>query len=159
MLLEWSTDPMFGNFFRVDTMPVLSLQASAMLLDKLRHWGSLTITLDMGLIIMKKEELQSFCSTFNKDLVLSLHSAVASGRIDGRSIFTDRQVCAFKPKQMCVPKHHYLRLQFQQHDSQLSGALCSREWNSECDWSPANCCQVQLSWGNSGWIRDEDMSG
>ena len=35
---ELSTEPMFGDSsFRVDTMPVLSLQAPVMLLDKLRH--------------------------------------------------------------------------------------------------------------------------
>ena len=47
--------------------------------------------MDMALI-MKLEELQSFCSTFNKDLVLSLHSVVASELIDGNSMFTGHQV-------------------------------------------------------------------
>ena len=83
--------------FRVDTMPVLSLQAPVILLDKQRLWGTLTTTLDMGLI-MEVEELQSFCSTFNKDLVLSLHSVAATELIDGSSTLTGHQVCAFKPK-------------------------------------------------------------
>ena len=140
-------------------MPVLSLQAPVMLLDKLRHWGTLTTTMDMALIV-EVEELQSFCSTFSKDLVLLVHLVAATELIDGSSTFTGHQVCAFKPKQICVPKHwHYPRLQFQQHDSQLSVALCSREWSSECDWSPTNCGQVQLPWGNSAWTWDEDMSG
>ena len=50
--------------------------------------------MDMALIV-EVEELQSFCSTFSKDLVLLVHLVAATELIDGSSTFTGHQVCPF----------------------------------------------------------------
>ena len=48
--------------------------------------------MDMALI-WEVEEQQSFCSSYNKDLVLSAHSVVATELIVGNSISRGHQVC------------------------------------------------------------------
>lgn len=55
--------------------------------------------------------------------------------------------------------YDHIRLQFQQCYQELFHTNSSREWNSDCDWSPATSGRVQLPGGNpAGGNEDQDLS-